>query len=107
MTKLGRGNWWRKIVNLNRDPFNGQKALKAEKDKGSNWAIVGLDINWEEIEALYNKYGLPPEIGSSAWRDSIPIYTQRDKKNQVGYATSGTWSPILKKNIAFKVVSKT
>ena len=93
-------------VNLNRIPFNGQAALKAEKEKGSKWAIVGLDIDWPQIEALYNKYGLPPEIGYHSWRSSVPIYTSTDKKNQIGYATSGTWSPILKKNIALATVQK-
>jgi len=93
-------------VNLNRDPFNGQAALKTEKEKGSKWAIVGLDIDWPQIESLYNRHGLPPEIGNRAWRGSIPIYTGKDKKTQVGYATSGTWSPILKKNIAIATVEK-
>lgn len=87
-------------VNLDREPFNGQAALKAEKEKGSSWAIAGLDINWEQIEHLYNQHGLPPEIGSHSWRKSIPIYTDGSKMVQTGYATSGTWSPILKKNIA-------
>lgn len=93
-------------VNLERELFNGQAALKAEKQAGSNWAIVGLDIDWVEIEELYNKHGLPPEVGSMAWRDSIPIYTDSSKSKQIGYATSGTWSPILKKNIALATVEK-
>ncbi len=93
-------------VNLNRDPFNGQAALKMEKEQGSKWAIVGLDIDWPQIESLYNRHGLPPEIGNRAWRGSIPIYTGKDKKTQVGYATSGTWSPILKKYIAIASLEK-
>lgn len=93
-------------VNLNREPFNGQTALKAEREHGSKWAIVGLDINWPQTASLYNRYGLPPEIGSHAWRSSIPIFTGKEKNTQVGYATSGTWSPILKKNIALATVEK-
>jgi len=91
-------------INLNREPFNGQSALRKEKGVGSQWDIVGLDINWEDIERLYNNYGLPPEIGSSSWRSSIPIYLDRSRQNQIGYATSGTWSPILKKNIALATI---
>jgi len=93
-------------VNLDRDPFNGQASLKAEKENGSKWAIVGLDIDWPQLESLYAKHGLPPEIGSHAWRSSVPIYISGDKKYQTGYATSGTWSPILKKNIALATVQK-
>jgi len=93
-------------VNLDRDPFNGQASLKAEKENGSKWAIVGLDIDWPQLESLYSKHGLPPEIGSHAWRSSVPVYISADKKYQTGYATSGTWSPILKKNIALATVEK-
>lgn len=93
-------------VDLDRDPFNGQKALRQEKENGSDWAIVGLDIDWPELEKLYYDHGLPPEVGSTAWRDSIPIYTDKSKSKQIGYATSGTWSPILKKNIALATIEK-
>jgi aminomethyltransferase len=91
-------------VNLDRDSFNGQAALQKEKESGSKWAVTGLDIDWPEIEALYDKYGLPPEVDGHAWRKSIPIFTDRDKRTQIGYATSGTWSPILKKNIALATI---
>lgn len=93
-------------VNLDRNPFNGQKALKAEKQNGSAWALVGLELDWPEIESLYASYGLPPEVSNKAWRSSIPIYTHRNKIRQIGYATSGTWSPILKKYIALATIEK-
>ena len=91
-------------VKLDREPFNGQQALRHEKENGSTWAFVGLDIDWPESEALYARYGLPPEIGHAAWRKSIPIYSDPGRQNQVGYATSGAWSPILKKNIALATI---
>lgn len=84
-------------VNLNRDPFIGQAALKKEKANGSKWAFVGLDIDWPELEGLFNAVGLPPQVPAGAWRTAVPIY--RGGK-QVGQATSGTFSPILKKNLA-------
>jgi len=93
-------------VNLDREPFNGQAALRAEKRTGSKWSIVGLDMDWVEIEGLYDRFRLPPEIGRMAWRDSIPIYSDTDTNHQIGYATSGTWSPILKKNIAMATIEK-
>jgi len=112
--ELGLG--W--TVNLDREPFNGQVALKAEKKHGSRWATVGLDISWTELEAVYAKYGLPPEVPNAAWRMSIPVYgnnkimprsghsSRKLADKQVGYATSGTWSPTLKKNIAIATIDK-
>ena len=93
-------------VDLKRDTFNGQAALQAEKQNGSKWAIVGLDIDWPQLEELYYKRGLPPVIGSHAWRSSIPVFADKDRKTQAGYATSGTWSPIIKKNIALATLEK-
>lgn len=98
--ELGLG--W--TVNLDREPFIGQRALKKEKTEGSRWATVGLDINWPDLEALYHQHGLPPHTEAGAWRKSIPVYASSNKSNQIGYATSGTWSPTLKKNIALTTI---
>ena len=92
------------IVNLDRGPFIGQAALRREKMNGSAWTTIGLDIDWPELEALFHKYGLPPEVASHAWRTSIPIYAFDNPSVQIGYATSGTWSPQLKKNIALATI---
>ncbi|MDH3650315.1 MAG: aminomethyltransferase family protein [Saprospiraceae bacterium] len=92
------------IVDLDRDPFIGQKALQQEKENGSQWALMGIELDWNEIEALYARYGLPPEVPHHAWRSSIPIYTDKSKARQIGYATSGSWSPILKKYIALATI---
>ena len=91
--ELGLG--W--TVKLTEESFVGSKALKIEKNNPSKWAFVGIEILWDELEKLYRNVGLPPDLPHSAWRDSIPLYYN---KNQVGYATSGCWSPILKKYIA-------
>jgi aminomethyltransferase len=89
-------------VQLERDSFIGRDALKAEKEKGSKWALVGLDIDWAELEKLYEAVGLPPSLPVSAWRSAVPVYTPDGQ--QVGQATSGAWSPILKKNLALATV---
>lgn len=89
-------------VQLKRRPFIGQEALKAEKAAGPVRRFVGLEIDWDETEALFRALDLPPEICASAWRTPVPVYLPGGK--QVGYATSGTWSPILKKNLALATI---
>ena len=89
-------------MNLKRAPFIGQAALAAEKKRGPSRRFVGLEIDWDETERLFADVGLPPEIGAAAWRDSRPVYETSGR--QVGYATSGSWSPLLKKNLALATV---
>jgi aminomethyltransferase len=88
-------------VQLDRGPFVGQKALRAEKASGPKWAMVGLEVDWVEIERAFESRGLPPNLPSNAWRTSVPLYSFG---RQIGYATSGTWSPTLKKNLALATV---
>lgn len=90
-------------VQLNRAPFIGQTALQHEKSQGeSRRKLVGLDINWEQTEALFSDFDLPPGICSQAWRDGRPVYDAFGEF--IGFATSGTWSPTLKKNLALAFV---
>jgi aminomethyltransferase len=84
-------------VELDRDPFVGQAALRREAARGPRWQVRGVEIDWRELEELYDRAGLPTELPLAAYRSSIPIY--RDSQ-QVGYATSGAWSPTLKRNLA-------
>ena len=78
--------------------FIGKNALEEENKNGPLWNFVGIEIQWPEFEKHYRKVGLPPGLPSTAWRTSTPLYNKQNQ--QVGYATSGTWSPILKRYIA-------
>ncbi|MGI9248170.1 MAG: aminomethyltransferase family protein [Woeseiaceae bacterium] len=89
-------------VDLNRDPFIGQDALKTEKANGSAWAIVGLVYDWPAFERLFDESGLPPQLPGGAWRTPVPVYNK--KGAQVGQGTSGAWSAILKDNLALATV---
>ncbi len=84
-------------VSAAKGPFNGRRALAAERARGAAWGFVGLEVRWESFERLYRAHGLPPHLSNIAWRESVPVY--RDGV-QVGYATSGCWSPLLKKSLA-------
>jgi aminomethyltransferase len=90
--ELGLG--W--TVALGKESFNGKAALAREKQRGPAWQFTGLAVDWESLERLYAAVGLPPRLPTQAWRTSVPVYFGR----QVGYATSGGWSPLLKQYIA-------
>ncbi len=84
-------------VNLDKEFFIGRDALTAEVARGPAWQFVGIEVEWESLERLYAEVGLPPRLPAAAWRTSVPVYIDGE---QVGYATSGSWSPLLKKYIA-------
>ena len=84
-------------VNLEKGPYNGRRALRAARAQAQTWAFVGIDVDWESLERLYAARGLPPHLPNVAWRTSAPVYRNGQ---QVGYATSGCWSPLLKRSLA-------
>jgi glycine cleavage system T protein (aminomethyltransferase) len=84
-------------VNLDKEHFVGKQALAAEKLRGPQWQFVGIEIGWKGLERLYADVGLATRLPQTAWRMSVPIYSGAE---QAGYATSGGWSPLLKKYIA-------
>lgn len=91
--ELGLG--W--AVDLSKERFVGRAALAAERERGAAWQLVGLEVSWPSLERLFAAVGLPPRLPAMAWRTSVPVYSGGD---QVGYATSGCWSPLLKRSLA-------
>lgn len=91
--ELGLG--W--AVNLEKGPFSGRPALERAARTGSKWMLVGLEADWVELEALYARYNLAPQLGGRASRGAVPLYLGG---KFVGQATSHAFSPILKKYIA-------
>jgi len=86
-----------KLVDLKKEHFIGRAALEEEKQRGPKRLLMGLDINWDDVERLYDGMGLAPQVPSTASRVAVPVYRGG---LQVGKATSTTWSPSLKKMIA-------
>jgi aminomethyltransferase len=84
-------------VDLGKERFIGQDALAREAASGPAWQFVGLEVDWTSLEKLFADVGLPPKLPTAAWRTSVPVY---EGGSQVGYATSGCWSPLLKRSIA-------
>ena len=93
--ELGLG--W--TVATDKERYNGQAALEAERARGPAWQFTGVTVDWDSLEQLYADVGLPPRLPTQAWRMSVPIYDRGGRK-QIGYATSGGWSPLLKQYMA-------
>lgn len=85
-------------------PFVGRDAIVRERETGRDWDLVGLVVDWEPLERLYTEVGLMPDLPLVAWRDGRPILSGR---RQVGRATSGCWSTLLKKYLALASIERT
>ena len=90
-----------KMVHLEKENFVGRSALAEAQKDGVSRQLVGLEIDWTEVEARYEKFGLTPAAPTQASRVHVPVYLG---EKQVGKATSTTWSPLLKKLIALASV---
>ncbi len=83
--------------------FVGRRALEREKSAGSTWKLMGLEIEWSGMERLFTDLGLPPHIPGMAFRGSLPVLAG---SGQVGYVSTSSWSPLLKKYIALAHLQK-
>jgi aminomethyltransferase len=91
-----------RLVDLRKEKFIGREALVEETRGGTNRSLVGLELNWDDVERSYDATGLAPQVSSTASRVAVPVYRSG---TQIGKATSTTWSPALKKMIALANIS--
>lgn len=89
-------------VDMKKEHFVGRPALKKFTKQWSR-QIVGLEISLADYEYLFRQVGLPPQIPLTAWRGGVPIYKE---DRHIGHATTGAWSPTLKKYLALATVEK-
>jgi aminomethyltransferase len=90
-------------VHFDKRNFVGRKALLEEKRRGPTLSLVGLEIDHAAFMEAHEKKGLTTPYPFIPWRQVTPLFQGRE---QVGYATCGTWSPTLKKYIALAQVSR-
>jgi aminomethyltransferase len=88
--ELGLG--W--AVHFKKSHFVGKKALAKEKEQGSVYHLVGLEVDHQALTRAYESLSLPVQFPFVPWREVVPIFQGQE---QVGYATCGCWSPTLKK----------
>ncbi len=90
-------------VALEAGDFVGRRALMEENRSGSNWALVGLEVAWSDLDHLYSLHDLAPQVAGRASRNSAPVYKNG---RQIGQATSMGFSPLLKKYIALATLER-
>ena len=88
---------------MRKPAFVGRRALVDEQRRGHRRQIVGLELEWTAVEALYEAVGLPPAVAAQTSRVAVPVYSGR---TQIGRATSTTWSTTLKKMIALATLDR-
>lgn len=79
---LEMGLGW--MIDWDRGHFTGRRALLAEQARGSDWALVGLEV--------------PGNISA----EGSLLYHNR--KHEAGFITAAAWSPSLKKSVALAQV---
>jgi glycine cleavage system T protein (aminomethyltransferase) len=88
-----------RLVDFAKTDFVGKRALELEQRRGGpSRRLVGLDVDWLGIEAMFAKHDLPPGVSAMVNRDAVPVYKQG---RQVGRATSIGWGPTIKKMVGF------
>jgi len=96
--ELGLG----KLVSFDGADYVGRRALLAEQAAGGPARrLVGLQLDWYDIEGLFDAQGLPPGLSPYVDRSPVPVFADG---RQVGKATSHGWSPILKQALALAFV---
>jgi aminomethyltransferase len=97
--ELGLG----RLVQLDKAPFVGRRALREQAGKPPRRQIVGLEVEWADVEAVYERTGLPPVAPAAASRAAVPVLSG---DRHIGRATTTTWSPILKRLIALACLDR-
>ena len=79
--------------------FIGAEAIKHElREKTSRWQLTGLVVDWRDYDRIYDAAGLIPPKDHTPIQDEYYVYD--DGLNQLGYATSQMYSPMLQRHIA-------
>jgi aminomethyltransferase len=91
-----------RLVDFSKPEFVGRRALELEQAAGGPARrLVGIELDWAGIEALFAKHDQPPAVSALVQREAVPVY---DGNRQIGRATSIVWGPTIKKMVGFASV---
>jgi aminomethyltransferase len=98
LIELGLGWMVRALESDDREVI-GRDAIRRElADRTSRWKLSGLVVDWRDYDRIYDRAGLIPPKDHTPIQDEYYIYD--DELNQLGYATSQMYSPMLQRHIA-------
>ena len=96
--ELGLG-WMLRGIESDDRRFIGRDAIRRElADKTSRWAMTGLVVDWRDYDRLHGEAGLitPKDPVPVPWESMLYDVETGD---QVGYATTLMYSPVLQQHI--------
>jgi len=96
--ELGLG-WMLRGIDSDDRAFIGRDAIRRElADKSSRWAMTGLVVDWRDFDRLHAEAGLitPKDPVPLPWESML---YDVDSGDQVGYATTLMYSPVLQRHI--------
>ena len=97
--ELGLGWMFRDLGRPTDRAFIGRDAIERElADKTSRWQLTGLIVDWRTTTGSTTRPGLIPPKDHTPIQDEYYVYD--DELNQLGYATSQMYSPMLQRHIA-------
>ncbi|HCQ02299.1 MAG TPA: hypothetical protein DIT99_17175 [Candidatus Latescibacteria bacterium] len=100
--ELGFGWMFRKLKKDDR-AFIGRQAIEKEiAEKSSRWKLVGLEVDWQSYEKMYNDLGMIAPKDHTPIEEAMSVYN--DDRVWIGHTTSFMFSTILKKHIAMAKV---
>jgi aminomethyltransferase len=102
--ELGLG-WMLRGIDSDDRPFIGRDAIRRElAGKTSRWAMTGLVIDWRDYDRLHAEAGLitPKDPVPLPWESML---YDVDSGDQVGYATTLMYSPVLQRHIGLARVA--
>ena len=70
----------------------------SSRGRTSRWKLSGLVVDWRDYDRIYDEAGLIPPKDHTPIQDEYYVYD--DDLNQLGYATSQMYSPMLQRHIA-------
>jgi aminomethyltransferase len=95
--ELGMG-WMLRDLDSDDRRFIGRRAIERELREGtSRWRTVGITVDWEDWNRVYNERGLIPPKDHTPEHGGMMIYDERLER--IGYTPSFVYSPMVQRHI--------